>query len=307
MDEDGKILLQASEDNQCLTAKDHALRYLGAPEEQLARTMKQQCVVVSVNGCAASAQRMADAICSSGHHIVYVRGGWLPRAAQLNVTELSVGYGHSSLACLRGVTLRCSPGEKLGIAGAEGSGKSTLLWALLRIVEPRLGRVVLNGVDCSKVSLRTLRSVMGLVPQDPVLFQGSLHASFDPSGKHANENLYEALRSVGLEKFTYASASSQHMSQGERQLYAFARMILLQPPLLLIDELAPGLGSRALGSMQQALHSMFPSSSALVVSRRADWLSACDRVAVLSEGEVVEAGPPGEGILQRHGVVRSAS
>lgn len=299
LDKNGKILLQASEDRQRLTAQEGALCDLGAPGEQLARTAEQQCAIVSVDGAAASAQRMADAICSPGHHIVYVRGGWLPKGAQLNVTEFSVGYRHSSLACLRGVTLRCGPGEKLGIAGVEGSGKSTLLWALLRIVEPRMGKVELNGVDCSKVSVRTLRSVMGLVPQDPVLFQGSLHASFDPLGKHANENLYEALRSVGLEKFTYASASSQHMSQGERQLFAFARMVLLQPPLLLIDELAPGLGARALGSMQQALRSTFPSSSALVVSRRADWLSACNRVAMLSEGEVVEAGPPAS-VLQRH-------
>merc|ERR1719277_1445107 len=112
--------------------------------------------------------------------VVEVQSGWLADGARVEIENLTVGYADVPRDVLKGISLRFEPRTKVGIVGTTGCGKSSLLLVLLRILEPRAGRVLLNGVDTRDVGLATLRRALGLVPQDPVLFSGTLRSNLDP-------------------------------------------------------------------------------------------------------------------------------
>lgn len=244
---------------------------------------------------------MAEEICASlGPVWLRVRSGWLCEGARLEISSLSVSYGEDADA-LRGLGFLVEPRQKVGIAGAPGSGKSTLLQALGRLVEPRQGQVMLDGLDVSGVGLRSLRSAMGYVPSEPVLVQGSLRYNLDPVGEFSEAEVLEALRCVRLERLIEdekglereITSDGQNLSAGERQLVSVARMVLRQPPLLLVDCPSPAPDAHTRDAMQSAIQNAFARSTVLAVVSRPEALLKFDRVLVLDHnGCQAEYGPP---------------
>mmetsp|Transcript_132984 Transcript_132984/g.384568 ORF Transcript_132984/g.384568 Transcript_132984/m.384568 type:complete len:1644 (+) Transcript_132984:126-5057(+) len=309
----GQVLLRASPCGTALVplpGTDDALQKLcpGCPELTTATCWHR---VVAVGDAVRNAQAMATELCSGAGDLVRieVQSGWLADGARVEVEGLRAGYGDSSRDVLKGISFRIEPKAKVGIVGTTGCGKSSLLLVLLRVIEPRDGRVLLNGVDTTSVGLGTLRRALGLVPQDPVLFSGTLRHNLDPLGVYSDSRIMAALGlaqvrdlvagwSDGLDHVV--SDEGGNLSFGQRQLFCLARMILRQPPLLLLDEATSAIDPRTQEIVQETIESAFASSTIVAIAHRLETIADFDYVCVMDGGDIVEKGAPKE-VAERPG------
>jgi len=260
---------------------------------------------------------MALELCGKGPRgkqdelVVDLQSGWLIDGAGVQLENVKAGYADVPRDVLKGISLTIEPKAKVGIIGTTGCGKSSLLLVLLRIIEPRAGRVLLNGVDTRDVGLATLRSVLGLVPQDPVLFSGSLRYNLDPFGLYVDGRIWEALRVTGMKALIEtwpAKLSHQikeegsNLSFGQRQLVCLARMVLRQPALLLLDEATSAIDPSTQELVQRTITSSFPGSTLIAVAHRLETVMDYDLVVAMDSGDIAEQGPPRVLAERRDGV-----
>ncbi len=236
---------------------------------------------------------------------------WPDRGA-LSVESLVVRYRPDLPPVLRGVTFAAAPAEKVGVAGRTGCGKSTLMAALFRLVEPASGRVVIDGIDVAGIGLRDLRSRLALVPQDPVIFSGSVRSNLDPFAAHAaagDAPLWRGLQRAGLEGWARGldggldarvAEGGGDLSAGQRQLLCLARALLRRARLLVLDEATSSVDPRTDAAIQTALATAFADCTVLTIAHRLHTIMGADRVLVLDAGRVAEHAPPAE-LLGRPG------
>ena len=119
-------------------------------------------------------------------------------AGEIALTDLTLAYAHELPPVIKDVTVDIKAGEKIGVCGRTGSGKSTITLGLFRMLEHFEGQIVIDGIDISRMSLRALRSRLAIIPQDPVLFQGTVRFNLDPRGVHDDDSLWRALEVAQL-------------------------------------------------------------------------------------------------------------
>jgi len=264
-----------------------------------------------VNGARHNATALAEELCTgkSDKVMLDVRSGWLAGGTRVEIQNLVVGYADIPKEVLRGISFTIEARTKVGIVGATGCGKSTLLLALLRILEPRSGRILFNNVDTLNVGVRTLRSAVGLVAQDPVLFSGSVRYNLDPHGAYTDEQVLQALGRVQMKGFVEGlqqklehpvSEGGENISFGQRQLVCLARLVLRRPALMLLDEATSSIDPRTQEIVTEVLHKDFAQSTIIAVAHRIETVVDYDRVVVLKEGTVAEQGRPRE-LAERKG------
>ncbi|KAJ2611751.1 hypothetical protein EV177_003333 [Coemansia sp. RSA 1804] len=235
---------------------------------------------------------------------------------------------------LHGVSLSIEHGEKVGIVGRTGSGKTTISLALLRFVEARKGRIILDGVDISKIGLEDLRRNVTIIPQDPVLFNGSIRFNLDPFDEHPDSFLWEALRRTHLIKDEDSSSSNtetdgsgtnnsaldikrmagiftsldneikengHNLSAGQRQLVALARALVRRSRLIVMDEATASVDFDTDSRIQTTIRGPeFANSTLLCIAHRLRTIIDYDRVLVLDDGRVAEFDTP-HNLLQKEG------
>jgi ABC-type multidrug transport system fused ATPase/permease subunit len=199
------------------------------------------------------------------------------------------------------VSLRINPYEKIGVVGRSGSGKSSLINALLRIVEPLSGRILISNQDITNIPLKLLRQWFSIVPQDAFVFEGTLRDNLDPFHKHSDYELEQVLHELHfndnnkmgcLSLDTKINEDGSIYSVGEKQLICFARAILQQRKIILFDEATANVDKKTQELMNKHIFTKFNNSTVIIIAHRLSNIMQCDKVIVMDKGEVIEYDKP---------------
>jgi ATP-binding cassette subfamily B protein len=201
---------------------------------------------------------------------------------------------------LKGVDLEVKPGSTTAIVGPSGAGKSTLSRLLFRFYEPQRGRITIDGQDITKVTQRSLRAALGIVPQDTVLFNDTIGYNIGYGREQAGpEAIVAAARGAAIHDFIaslpegYEAMVGERglkLSGGEKQRVAIARTLLKDPPILILDEATSALDSRTEAAIQETLRDVTRLRTSLVIAHRLSTVVDADQIVVLDEGRVAERG-----------------
>ncbi|KAK7794349.1 hypothetical protein R5R35_011282 [Gryllus longicercus] len=237
--------------------------------------------------------------------------GW-PSAGELRFNKLSLTYGPKDPPVLHNLTLHIRPGEKVGVVGRTGAGKSSLIAALFRLAWSVDGQLELDGVDTARVALQELRARLAVIPQDPVLFSGTLRRNLDPFDEFADVVLWQAVEEVELREALPEAAGLEarvaeggsNFSVGQRQLVCLARALLRGARVLVLDEATANVDPRTDALIQRTLRRKFNDCSVITVAHRLNTVMDSDKVLVMDAGQVAEFDHP-HLLLQRRGIFHS--
>jgi ABC-type branched-subunit amino acid transport system ATPase component len=218
---------------------------------------------------------------------------------------------------LKGVTIKAEKGETIAVVGPSGSGKSTLVALLLRFYDPQGGKILIDGKDAKEYSLTDLRNNMAIVPQDVLLFGGSIKENIAYGKPDATiEEIAEAARKANAldfidgfpEKFeTLVGERGIKLSGGQRQRIAIARAVLKDPSILILDEATSSLDSESERVVQEALDKLMVGRTSFVIAHRLSTIRKADKIIVIDKGLVRESGTHEELMQQESGLYRSLS
>ncbi|KAJ1771436.1 hypothetical protein LPJ74_002369 [Coemansia sp. RSA 1843] len=265
-----------------------------------------------------------------------------PRKGDVRIENLVVEYA-PGVPVLHDISLSVKHGEKIGVVGRTGAGKSTMSLALLRFIEASKGRIILDDVDISKIGLEDLRRNVTIIPQDPVLFNGTIRFNLDPFGEHPDELLWDALKRTHLvrerESQTNNTTASiiediggadgdllmlecmtgifisldaeikengQILSLGQRQLVALARALVRRSKLIIMDEATASVDFDTDDRIQRTIRGPeFANSTLFCIAHRLRTIIDYDRILVLDKGKVAEFDTPHNLLQNENGIFRS--
>lgn len=226
-----------------------------------------------------------------------------PSAGRVVARNLSIRYRPELPLVLRDVNFEVLPGEHVGVVGRTGSGKSTLMLALFRIVEAAGGTVEIDGQDISQIGLEDLRSKLAIIPQDPVVFSGTMRYNLDPTEQYTDAELWRALAKVELKAVVERMdggldgevlEGGDNFSVGQRQLICLARAVLRQAKVLVMDEATASIDTATDEIIQRMIREEFQSCTVLTIAHRINTIADSDKIIVLERGELKEMGSPQE-------------
>jgi ATP-binding cassette subfamily B protein len=233
-----------------------------------------------------------------------------PLRGEIVFDQVTFGYD-PAVPVLHDITLRIAPGETVAFVGRTGAGKSTIAKLITRFYDPTAGSVRLDGHDLRTVTIDSLRRQLGVVPQEPFLFAGTLRYNIAFACPDADDaEVMEAVRAVGLVEViermpdgldTVVHERGQSLSSGERQLIALARAFLARPRVLVLDEATSNLDLLSETRIEQALDVLLQARTAVLIAHRLTTAMKADRIVVVDDGEIVETGTHAE-LLARGGI-----
>lgn len=226
--------------------------------------------------------------------------GW-PQNGEICFDGVYLRYRKDGLDVLKDVTFTIKSRERIGIVGRTGSGKSTLLVSLLRIVELSQGKVTIDGVDVSKIGLDNLRKSIAIIPQESLLFSGTIRSNLDPLNIKADDEIWDALKKVGLADTVSALPSGlgteiidngTMYSLGQRQLFCIARAILMKTMILVLDEASSALDAETDRMVQEVFRTCFKDMTIITVAHRLNTIIDSNKILVMDSGVVREFEEP---------------
>ncbi|XP_017473674.1 PREDICTED: multidrug resistance-associated protein 1 isoform X7 [Rhagoletis zephyria] len=226
-----------------------------------------------------------------------------PVEGQVVFDNFKVRYREGLDLVLHGVSFTIAGGEKVGIVGRTGAGKSSLTLSLFRIIEAAGGRILIDGIDIATLGLHMLRSRLTIIPQDPVLFSGTLRINLDPFEVKSDDELWKALELSHLKAFVKSlpaglnheiSEGGENLSVGQRQLVCLARALLRKTKVLVLDEATAAVDLETDDLIQKTIRSEFKDCTVLTIAHRLNTILDSDKVIVLNKGEITEFASPTE-------------
>jgi len=223
-----------------------------------------------------------------------------PIKGEVTFKDVEFHYSDDDTLVLCKMDLKVKPGEMIALVGATGAGKTTLIKLISRFQDPTAGQVMVDGHDLQSVTQSSLRSQMGIVLQDPFLFNGSVKENIRFGRVDAtDEEIIEAAKIVGAHDFilrlkngynTNVEEGGVILSVGQRQLISFARALLANPRILILDEATSSVDTQTELLIQQALVKLLEGRTAFVIAHRLSTVVNADRILVMKDGEIVEEG-----------------
>eukprot|EP00080_Pristionchus_pacificus_P010482 PDM70502.1 ABC transporter ATP-binding protein [Pristionchus pacificus] len=232
-----------------------------------------------------------------------------PVSPTIDCHELSLRYRTGLPLVLRVVDARIRAGEKVAIVGRTGSGKSSLTLALFRMVEPAEGSVVIDGIDTSRIGLHELRRKLAIIPQEPVLFSGSLRFNLDPFEQCTDEQLWRTLELCQLKDFVSScpeqlsypiAEGGKNISVGQKQLLCLARVLLRRAKVLVLDEATASVDILTDSLVQTVVREQFAGATVIAIAHRLNTVAGYDRIMVLEKGRIVEFDTPSRLLADRN-------
>ncbi|RLN96274.1 hypothetical protein BBJ28_00018015, partial [Nothophytophthora sp. Chile5] len=233
-----------------------------------------------------------------------------PSVGAVTFDKVSFRYKPGGDLVLRDLSFAVTGGQKIGIVGRTGAGKSSLTMALFRINELASGSISIDGVNAGLIGLKALREKLSIIPQTPVLFKGPLRDYLDPFDEFQDEQLWEAIRQVGLSArvaederklMLVVEENGENFSVGERQMLCMARALLRQSRIVIFDEATAAIDRETDQKLQRVIRTAFSTSTVLTIAHRLDTILDSDRIVVLDGGRLVEFAPPDELVRKGHG------
>nr|XP_020860955.1 ATP-binding cassette sub-family C member 8 isoform X5 [Phascolarctos cinereus] len=230
-----------------------------------------------------------------------------PVQGKIQIQNLSVRYDSSLKPVLNHVNAHISPGQKIGICGRTGSGKSSFSLAFFRMVDMFEGRIVIDGIDISKLPLQTLRSRLSIILQDPILFSGTIRFNLDPEKKCSDSTLWEALEIAQLKLVVKAlpggldaivTEGGENFSQGQRQLFCLARAFVRKTSIFIMDEATASIDMATENILQKVVMTAFADRTVVTIAHRVHTILNADLVIVMKRGAILEYDKP-EVLLSR--------
>ena len=224
-----------------------------------------------------------------------------PEKGSIEFRDYGARYRPGLDLALRDLSFTVAPKEKIGIIGRTGAGKSSLSLSLFRIVEAAKGSIIIDGVDISSLRLFDLRSRLTIIPQDPVLFAGSVRENLDPFGTHDDAELWQALQHSHLgEHITKMDGKlnavvlegGENFSVGQRQLICLARALLRKTTILVLDEATAAIDVETDSIIQETIRRQFSNCTILTIAHRINTVLDSDRILVLDKGSIAEFDTP---------------
>jgi ATP-binding cassette subfamily B protein len=228
-----------------------------------------------------------------------------------NVTYV---YENNNSKVLDNFSLTIPAGQKIAIVGSSGAGKTTLARLLMRLFNINSGRIMIDGIDISKISQKNLREKISFVPQDPVLFHRTLLENIRYGRREAtNEEVLTVAHLAHCDEFidrlpngyeTYVGERGVKLSGGERQRVAIARAILKNAPILILDEATSSLDSHSESLIQDAFHTLIQGKTTIVIAHRLSTIREMDRIIVIEKGKIIEDGIHSELVNKEGGLYK---
>ncbi len=228
-------------------------------------------------------------------------------SGKVEFRHLDFGY-QSDQPVLRDLNLLVFPGEMIALVGSSGAGKTSLVNLIPRFYDPQAGQVLIDGIDIRGVTLRSLRQQIGIVPQETILFSGTIaqniafgQPQFDPqavqrAAEIANAHGFITQLPDGYD--TWVGERGVNLSGGQRQRLAIARAVLLNPRILILDEATSALDSESEALVQEALERIMQDRTVFIIAHRLATVRRSDRILVMERGQIIESGTHDELLVQ---------
>ena len=220
-----------------------------------------------------------------------------PEHGAVTFNQYAMRYREGLDLVIKGISCNIKGGEKIGIVGRTGAGKSSLTMAMFRLCEPAEGGMVIDNKDTSKLGLHDLRPKITIIPQEPVLFSGSLRMNLDPFNIYSDEQIWSSLKLSHLHDFVSSladgimheiSEGGDNLSVGQRQLVCLARALLKKTRILVLDEATAAVDLETDDLIQGTIREEFKDSTVLTIAHRLNTIMDYDRIMVLDKGQIAE-------------------
>ncbi|XP_072037224.1 ATP-binding cassette sub-family C member 9-like isoform X2 [Amphiura filiformis] len=224
-----------------------------------------------------------------------------PQKGEIQAQNISVRYAQELDPVIKNVNINIPAGQKVGICGRTGSGKSSLTLALFRIIDTYEGHILIDGENISQVPLTTLRRRLAIIPQDPVLFNGTVRYNLDPDQEKTDQELWDSIEIAQLKDVVTqlegaldasVSEGGENFSVGQRQLFCLARAFLRKSRILIMDEATASIDQRTDQILQKVVATAFGDRTVLTIAHRVATILDSDSIIVLSDGTIVEHDTP---------------
>uniref|UniRef100_A0A7N8XUI2 ATP-binding cassette sub-family C member 5 n=1 Tax=Mastacembelus armatus TaxID=205130 RepID=A0A7N8XUI2_9TELE len=215
-----------------------------------------------------------------------------PQQGKITFHDVEMRYRDNLPLVLKKLSFTILPEETIGIVGRTGSGKSSLGVALFRLVELSGGSIVIDGVNIAQIGLNDLRSRLAIIPQEPVLFIGTIRSNLDPWGHYSDSQIWEALEKTHIKEmlphalYSEVTENGENFSVGERQLLCVTRAVLRNSKILILDEATAAIDTETDRLIQETIRCAFGNCTTLIIAHRLNTVMNCSRIMFLENGQV---------------------